>query len=618
MAAPAYTTDLITLAIGTAGTDTGTWDESGNAGWDTGGAMVVDNNLFYNHSECVSATYTKDGSGTGTTGPGTIMYQHGSAFTVPTNGAILIHHLWAAPPALNLFTAPEQGIRVLVGTDLSNFFAWAASGSEEAPAPRGGWANYAIDPAIGTPDDTVGTVTTYTTVGVAVSATAQARGNPNAVNAIRYGRCESRFTDGDIGNGYCTFAGYGAVDATVTNKWNLIDPVPGGFQIQGLMSIGLTGTSADFRDSNVNLSIIDTINVTSPFNKIEVHSSGTNVEWTTISITALGTTSIGSFEAVDNATILKTNCTFTDMGTFIYQSNSTINGCTFRRCGLVTHGGAAMNGSVWDSSVLTVNTSALLYTAAVDPDGKLDNTSFTMGAVDSHAIEFGILSPLTMTLKGIDFSGYSGTDANTSTLHIKRTTGTVTINLVGVTGTVTARSDGATVVFVIDPVTTSVTVSDANTAAFINGARVLVEVTSTAGGYPYLGACTVSVTTTTATVTHTAHGLATNDWVHMRGMNEPGYNGIKQIIKINDNSYSYTVVNDGAATGTSTSTFVVIFGTTNASGFISATYSYTANQPVSGKIRSASTPPLYRNAPFTATIDSAAGVSISTTMIPDG
>ena len=79
MAAPSYTTDLTTIATGDLNVDAGTWDESTDAGWDTGGAMVDDENLYYNNSECVSAQMTKNSNGTGAAGPATIMYEHTGA-----------------------------------------------------------------------------------------------------------------------------------------------------------------------------------------------------------------------------------------------------------------------------------------------------------------------------------------------------------------------------------------------------------------------------------------------------------------------------------------------------------------------------------------------------------
>lgn len=112
MAVPIYSNDLTTIATGDLNFDAGTWDESSDGGWDTAGAMVDDENLWYTdnkvntgeaNSSCTSAQYTKNGSGSGTSGPGTIMYVHTAAFTVPTDGVVLAHHLWAAPPALNVY-----------------------------------------------------------------------------------------------------------------------------------------------------------------------------------------------------------------------------------------------------------------------------------------------------------------------------------------------------------------------------------------------------------------------------------------------------------------------------------------------------------------------------------
>ena len=351
MAAPNYTTDLTTLAIGSITVDAGTWDESWDAWWDTGGAMVDDANLYYNGSACVSAQLTKDSNGSGATWPATIMYVHTAAFTIPTDWAALIHHLWAAPPALN--TIANGGIKVLAWTDLANFYWWNASGSDFAPAPRGWWANYAINPAIGTPDDTVGTITTYNMIGMAVAATAQARWNPNACNAVRYWRCESRFTDWDIANWYATFVGFSAIDSAIANKWNLIDPVEWGYKFQWLMSLWLTATSVDFRDANVVINIINTINVTSNFNKIEVHNATSNIEWVAVSISALWTVSKWKFEVIDDAVLSFISCTFTDMDTFIFKSNSYIDTTIFRRCNWVTLGLWTLDNCTFDKSTAT-------------------------------------------------------------------------------------------------------------------------------------------------------------------------------------------------------------------------------------------------------------------------
>jgi hypothetical protein len=118
--------------------------------------------------------------------------------------------------------------------------------------------------------------------------------------------------------------------------------------------------------------------------------------------------------------------------------------------GAITCAGVAtlVNTTVQGSTV-AANASALVWNNATDVDGYLDGMVFSMGANNHHAIELGASSPTTLTLRGLSFSGFSGSNnVDGSVLHVKRTTGTVTINLVDVVGTVSYRSDGATVVLV--------------------------------------------------------------------------------------------------------------------------------------------------------------------------
>lgn len=113
---------------------------------------------------------------------------------------------------------------------------------------------------------------------------------------------------------------------------------------------------------------------------------------------------------------------------------------------------------------------ALEYDLASDPNGKLDDMSFTMGAVASHAIDFGInvdSSLSSITLTNIDFSGYGTTaDAKDAIVRFLATTGSLTLNLIGCTVDGAAASlanfsvddaAGMTVTVVIAPVTLTFT-----------------------------------------------------------------------------------------------------------------------------------------------------------------
>ena len=312
--------------------------------------------------------------------------------------------------------------------------------------------------------------------------------------------------------------------------------------------------------------------------------------------------------------------TMLDMGTFKYKSGDDCRNITYVQCSTITPAGADIRGSTVSASNLpaTIDVSAVVYNETADPDGEFDDMTFIRGSSIHHAIAFGTSSPTSITLRGIDFQGYNGTVGNASTaLYFERTSGTVTVNLIGCTGTISYTTAGADINLVVDPVALTVTCVDANDLSVISGARVAVEVTSTAGGYPFETGVSVSVTSTTATVTHTAHGLSTNDYVRIKGLNQAGYNGVKQITVTGANTYTYTVVNDGAATGTPNATFVVISGTTNGSGVISATYSYSADQPISGRARKSTASPFYSTAPVTGTILAASGLATTVPMVKD-
>jgi hypothetical protein len=249
----------------------------------------------------------------------------------------------------------------------------------------------------------------------------------------------------------------------------------------------------------------------------------------------------------------------------------------------------------------------------------MDNMKFSMDAANlTHAIEFGTTSPTSMTLRGIDFSGYIATNnANDSTFDVKRTSGTVTINLVGCSGNFSYRTAGATVEIVNNPVTIQVTCAD-NTGTAVSGVRVLLE-TAGPGPYPYQGPATLTQSAGTATAAHTAHNLATNDYVVISGANEAGYNGVYQIIVTGANSYTYSVDAGTAspATGTILVNYAPLSAITGGTGIVTTTKVFTSDQAVSGVARKSTSSPLYKTAPISGTISSTLGLTQTAVMISD-
>jgi hypothetical protein len=317
-----------------------------------------------------------------------------------------------------------------------------------------------------------------------------------------------------------------------------------------------------------------------------------------------------------NHTLTFTNNLIVSGGTAQFASGQTVTGNTFDDCLQITHGGADMDDCTISGYEGTAGTAALLYNVNADPDGEMDGMTFIKGTAATHAIEFGANTPSSVTLRDQTYTGYNASNGNNDSTFYNNTGGALTINIVGGSGNVTYRNgSGASTTIVSNPVSLSVHVQDITTQADIVGARVWVPISESGHGYPYQASVTITSSGTTATVSHTGHGLSTNDYVHIAGANESYYNGTFQITVTGVDAYTYTMASSttSPATGTITATFVVIFGVTDANGDISASYSYTSNQPISGRARYTG----YQTGAITGSINSVSGLSVTLNMVSD-
>lgn len=162
-------------------------------------------------------------------------------------------------------------------------------------------------------------------------------------------------------------------------------------------------------------------------------------------------------------------------------SGNVWTGNKFVNCGTLTTTGTDISGSSFTGFTGVADDSQVFWNTTTDPNGKLDDCSFTMGVNDTHAIEFPTgMTNQTITLTGITFSGYSASNnVNSSTINVLATTGTLTINLSGVSGNVSYKTAGATVT-IQTSVTCTVTVVDESQTP-IEGATVYLR---TSGGTP--------------------------------------------------------------------------------------------------------------------------------------
>jgi hypothetical protein len=349
-----------------------------------------------------------------------------------------------------------------------------------------------------------------------------------------------------------------------------------------------------------------------------VRNASSNVSLTGCTFIALGTQASGKWITTNDATVALTSCVFTDMSTFGFDSNTSALDTTFRRCGQVDAQGASLLGCVFDASSVAADAAALLWDTADDTDGLLDGASFTMGSNNSHAIELGTNVPSSITLNDVTYSGYNASDGQTDSTIYNNSGKAVTIYIDGGDTPSIKNGTGASTTIVANPVTVKLTVTEEDGTP-IQSARAFVQTADGTGPFPYLDSVTISNSGTTATVTHTAHGMATNDKVCIRGASHQANNGVFTITVVNANSYTYTMASTpgSSPTGTITSSYVVLNGLTDVNGEISMSRVFSSAQNIAGWARKSSASPFFKTGNTSGTVSTTAGATLSALLLPD-
>jgi hypothetical protein len=550
----------------------------------------------------------------------------GTPVTLSSGQVFLVWHGHGVATALETYT--NGGLRLAVAANsLANWKAWAVGGRDTAPFPYGKWVNNPIDPTLtaeysnGTPP--TGGTSIYGVGSGGRLTSAVAKGQPHVTDIIRYGRAEARIYNGelisagDASDNPATFTGFAALNDAQTARWGLIQETTGGYLWKGLMTLGYSSV-VKFQDSNKTILVQDTRKVSSGFNKIEVRQASSIINWTGISISCLSpstTASKGAFEAIDNADINLNGCTFTDLDTFIFQSNSTIIDSTFRRCGQVTGGGASFNGCLFTSSTAAVSLVLTNLNQVTDCEFVSDG--------GNHAVNLGTISSTVSMNWNNYLTSYAvsdGSSGNEAILVNVAASQTLTINVGAGYSTPSVYNTGSGTVSVVSgQVTTSVTVQALSDGSDISGARVLAWASDASNKF-YNASVTITGSGTTATVSHTGHGLATGDYVIISGVtNDDDYNGVHQITKINDNSYSFTADDTltSPASGTIVAKWAILSGTTDVNGYIEDIRSFASPQPIQGWVRKTSGSPYYQQGVVAGTINTSSGFSVTVQLASD-
>lgn len=539
MTAPSYTTDLATIDL--AESTTGWTEPTGATG---GGTPTLQTDFYVQGSGCVSKT------GNFSSGNGGVGFLAGADVTIASGEAVYIWVFHVGAKAIN--TLANGGLRVIAGSAQNAYKAFYVLGSDTYPF--GGWKPIAFDPTL-TADATQGSPDgTWQYFGMVANHIASVAGQAMGTDAIRHGR--DIIAEFGEASDYSIFSGLAATDAA--SSWGILTPVDGGSSLQGRLVLGTATNAVDFRDSGASVVIANALKVSSGFNEIEIRNASSRVDWDSCSFAALGTVSRGNFVVTDNADVNITGCSFTGLGTFALLSATDILNSIFRSCDTVTAPGSTLNGSSFLTPRVAADAGAVIWNSTADPDGNLDDTTFSKGTNAHHAIQLGASSILpnsgTVTLRGITFSGFNASDAQNDSAILLADTGSNvawTINAVGCSGTVSVKKTraGDSFTVVADPVTLTVTVVDLITGDPIENVNVLVEAAS---GGPL--------------------GVGTD----------------------------------------------IIKALTDVDGEVSDTRTYATDQPITGRARLATSPgPYYKTAPIAGTIDSVAGLSLTIQMILD-
>ena len=395
------TTDLQFLTPTSDAESTTGWSDSLFAAYDNGNAASfgLDNLLYIQNANAISQQLA-----TNRTGASSLINYAGTDPAGFTDGTSVFYFWWnfLYPGATTEYndntavTAPGQnnvggaaGYAIGVGSSGTAAKFFHVGGANFGRSPQGGWQNVAIDPSRATfAGWTLGSPTAgvYNSFGfLPIVNTAPGRGQANAVDAIRWGRGEIEFTGGAPAG---TFSDMATQNDLATNRWGIFSAQKGGFAFKGKLTLGTSATSLLFEDADTTIVVDETRQVYDAFNLIEVNNASSDITWNNIVITKVASAGLsldgarGDFTMVDNATVAKTGCSFTDMGTFIYLSNATLTDVTWRRCIQVTQGGATIGGSTFEN--LTASAFLISSPSTIDlvTGSKFETASATGNAVD--------------------------------------------------------------------------------------------------------------------------------------------------------------------------------------------------------------------------------------------
>jgi len=399
----------------------------------------------------------------------------------------------------------------------------------------------------------------------------------------------------------------------ISNGWGLVsNPQGEQYNIFGPTEWGDSGTASTYFDeSGSQITLIGTGVGTGNFDMSLVgNSTGTNLfKLNNSVVVGLGAVANWDFSDVNFDTMEVDTTQFVDAGTITLPvtggTSRKFNDNTMVNCGQV------------DPS--TVEFLRNTFVGTTDANGallgnkSLDSMAFTSDGT-GHAIYITTPGSYTYTLNS--FTGYGATTSTDAVIY-NNSGGAVTINVNSGDTPTYRNGTSATTSIVAGAVSATVHVVNSS-GTDIQNARVFLPVSDGTGPFPYQESVTITSSGTVATCTHTGHGLETNDKVSIRGAAQHEYNGVRTITVTDANTYTFTIVSTTSpATGTITSTFIVLEGLTDVNGEITMSRTFASNQPIAGHARKSSASPFYKTAGISGSVDSGAGFNATIQLISD-
>jgi hypothetical protein len=331
-----------------------------------------------------------------------------------------------------------------------------------------------------------------------------------------------------------------------------------------------------------------------------------------------------------NVYLYGVNFSLAKRGVLLDDGNKTsVVSCAFVNCGEIHPGTVNTGAEILSCAIIDPTDSVSSQNRGLrfpnQPTHKVKKVSFITSGTPTtqHLVH---LTPSADYSIGFDAIKFFGSYASATIQHGENsgTNADVTIsptNGANPIGAEFSNTAGGTVTVSNPSVTTTVNVKDHLNGNLL-GARVYLKAANGTGPMPYQDGVAIARASTTATVTHTSHGMETGDRVVIKGITDKteDNNGTHSITVTGADTYTYATTDSGSTSyqGSITSTWVAIDTTTDSGGNVTRTKSYTSSQPVDGWVRKSTDSPRYKNAPIpVSTITTSGDLTINLKMVLD-